>query len=101
MGTSVGRPPAVAHGGHSSRSQLREGGSNGARRRGSRQQSQRCAGGSPSKKLNDVVAEKHQRCTVGWHLGCTVGKSSTMYCRFAHRKGPGLQSRGKGAGGCV
>src|SRR5208337_4599370 len=43
-------------------------GVNGTERQGDRQRSQRCAGGSPHKNLNDVVAENHQRCTVGSHL---------------------------------
>src|SRR5215472_4334188 len=72
MGTSVVRPPAVAHGGHSRRWQLDEGCQKGAERRGGRQQSQRCTGGSPHENLNDVLAEIHQRCTVGSQLSFSI-----------------------------
>src|SRR5262249_41701410 len=68
MGTSVERPPAVAHGGNLRHRQLPA----RCRRRtegaGDRQQTQRCAVGSLRKHLNDVVSEKHQRCTVGSQL---------------------------------
>src|SRR5437867_9056961 len=68
MGTSVVRPRAVAHGGQSRRKQLRAGCRRGAERPGDRQRPQRCTGGSPHKNLNDVMAEKCQRCTVGLHI---------------------------------
>src|SRR5215472_2321153 len=69
IGTSVKRPPAVAHGGNFRPGHLDArctAGSNGWE---DRQQSQRCTVGSACKKLNDVLSVKHKRCTVGSHLG--------------------------------
>src|SRR5262249_41178462 len=69
MGTSVVRPLAVAHGGYSNPLQLRDSCKQGAERRPDRQRGKRCTVGSPHQNLNDVVAEKPQRCTVGSHPG--------------------------------
>src|SRR5262249_58426960 len=79
MGTSVGRPPAVAHGGDSSPWQRSRGCQEGAEWREGRQQSQRCAGGSPHKKINDVVAGIYQRCTYGLPLFMLLPRVTRMF----------------------
>src|SRR5262249_41389560 len=77
MGTSVVRPLAVAHGGYSNPLQLRDSCKQGAERRPDRQRGKRCTVGSPHQNLNDVVAEKPQRCTVGSQIVmvCVLGCS--------------------------
>src|SRR5262245_15075845 len=68
MGASVVRPPAVAHGGHSSQPRRPAPARSHANGRRHRHGAERGAGGSARQKLSDELAESHLRSPVGSQL---------------------------------